>query len=261
MTDSNEIEPALRWMSPDCDRLEWVRILMAIKSALGDGGREIAESWSQGSDRYNARDFRDTWRSIKEAGGVTAASLFRMARDAGYRPDATIHTPSRPPQRRVERAPEPPRTLGFARAIWQRVNRDDSHVAAHPYCIRKGIHHAAGAGRTIVSSPRIGERIDCIVVPLRSLEGEFVGVECIDGNGRKTTLGNKGVLVLGNDLNPTLPVLVVEGWATAVHALNALAWKACAVVAGGKHRLQQVAKEIDQRDPRRHVVVCTEVDA
>lgn len=68
------------------------------------------------------------------------------------------------PQRSVPRTPERSRTLALARAIWQRVNRSNRHVAAHPYCMRKGIRHAAGAGRTIISSPRIGERIDCIAV-------------------------------------------------------------------------------------------------
>jgi len=259
MTAATDIADALRWISPDCEREHWVRILMGIKSALGDQGRDIAEGWSQGSDRFNVRDFRDTWRSIAEGGGITAASLFKLARDAGWQGSA--EPPPRPRQKPVELAPEPPRTLPFARAIWQRVKRDDACVAAHPYCIRKGITHAAGAGRATVSSPRIGQNIDCIVVPLRTLGGEFVGVECIDPDGRKTTLGSKGMLILGNDLDPALPMLVVEGWASAVHALNAYRWNACAVVAGGKHRLDKVAEELDRRYPTRQIVICAEQDA
>ena len=244
-----DIRDALGWISPDCERGEWVRILMAVKAALGDAGRDIAEAWSAQADRYNARDFRDTWRSINEGGGIGPGTLFFLARESGMRRDAA------PPVRINLKAvisrqkPEPQSsTLDYARAIWSTAGkparRDDAYVAAHPYCIRKGIRHAAGAGRMAVSGRLVGRNADCI-----------------NAEGVKQTFGRKGILVLGNDLDPSLPVLVVEGWASAVHALNAYQWNACAVVAGGKHRLQQVAHEIDARDPRRKKTVCTEVDA
>lgn len=261
MNSTAEIDGALRWLDPDVPREEWVRILMGIKSALGDDGRDVAKAWSAGGHKYSRAAFRDTWKSLRGS-GVTALTIFRMALDNGWEPSAKPdeETSRRPPQRPVDRVREQPATLPFARAIWQRVKRDDHHVSQHPYCVRKCIRHAAGAGRATVSSPRIGQNIDCIVVPYRTLDGEFVGVECIDPDGRKTTLGSKGVLVLGNDLDRTLPVLVVEGWATAVHTLAAYRWNACAVAAGGKHRLNRVAQELDQRDPSRRIVVCMEVD-
>ena len=154
-----DIRDALGWISPDVPRDEWVRILMSIKATLGDGGRDIAEEWSAQADRYNPRDFRDTWRSIKEGGGITAATLFRLARDAGWQSDAKA--PPRPPERPQERVQESPPTLDYARAIWQRVHRADAYVASHPYAIRKGITHAAGAGRVTVSGRVIGRDADC----------------------------------------------------------------------------------------------------
>ena len=69
-----EVAELLRWISPDCERDQWVRILMAIKCALGENGMNIADAWSKGSDRYQAAAFRDTWRNISEAGGVTAGN-------------------------------------------------------------------------------------------------------------------------------------------------------------------------------------------
>jgi putative DNA primase/helicase len=261
MTSAADIAEALRWLSPDCEREQWVRILMAVKAALGDEGRAIAEAWSQGSDRYRADAFRGTWRSIRADGGIGTGTLFALAREAGYRPEGP--PPARPPLRpaeRVQRAQPENRTQHLARELWARADRDDAAVAAHPYAIRKRITHAAGAGRTIASGRVVGQNADCIVVPLRTLDAELVGVEIIGAEGAKQTFGRKGVLVLGNDLDPTLPTFVVEGWATAVHTLNAYDWNACAVFAGGKGRLNQVAGELERRHPGREIIVCKEAD-
>jgi len=259
-----DIHDLVRWISPDCERERWVRVLMAIKAALGDEGRELAESWSQDSDRYRADAFRDTWRSLRPDGGVTAGTLVHLARAAGYRPDDTA--PQTPPPRPSPLLPAEParraepdsRTLAYARTIWARADRADDAVAGHPYAIRKGITHAAGAGRATVSGRVVGQLADCIAVPLRTLAGTFVGVEAINPEGAKQTFGRKGLLILGNDRDATLNTFVVEGWATAVHTLNTYAWNACAVVAGGKGRLGQVARALDQRYPGRAIIVCEE---
>ena len=44
MSAAPEIRDALRWVSPDCERDTWVRVLMAVKAALGDAGRDVAEA-------------------------------------------------------------------------------------------------------------------------------------------------------------------------------------------------------------------------
>jgi len=261
MTASPDIAELLRWISADCPREQWVRILMAIKAALGEDGRDIAEAWSAQAASYNARDFRDTWRSVRADGGIGIGTLVHLAREAGYRPDGPMLrvAPTRPAEP-AQRAEPASRTLPYAREIWARVDRDDATVAAHPYAARKQIPHAAGAGRARVTGSLVGQHVDCIVVPYRTLDGELVGVECINTEGKKQTFGRKGVLVLGNDLDQALPLLVLEGWASAVHALNAYRWNACAVVAGGKHRLERVAAELERRHPGREITICTEED-
>lgn len=258
---ADEIRDLLRWISPDCEREQWFHVLAATKAAGGDAARAIADEWSQGSDRYQAAAFRDTWASIREGGGIGPGTLVHLAREAGYRPDGP--PAARPPLRPSERPPRAPlesRTLHLARELWTRADRADAAVAAHPYAIRKTIGHAAGAGRAIASGRVVGQNADCIVVPLRTLGGELVGVEIINAAGAKQTFGRKGVLILGSDLDPTLPTFVVEGWATAVHTLNAYAWNACAVFAGGKGRLDQVARDLDRRYPDREIIVCREAD-
>ena len=261
-----DIADALGWISPDCEREHWVRILMAVKAALGDAGRDIAEAWSAGCDRYNGRDFRDTWRSIKEGGGITAATLFRLARDAGYR--AGTAPPVRINLEAVvsRQKPEPQSsTFAYACTIWSAAGkparRDDAYVASHPYAIRKGIHHAAGAGRTTASGRLVGRDADCLVIPLRTLDGEFVGVECINAEGKKQTFGSKGVLILGNDLDRTLPQLVCEGWACGVGLFLQYRGNVAVYCAFSKDRLMRVAEQVAARYRDREIIVCREADA
>jgi putative DNA primase/helicase len=168
----------------------------------------------------------------------------------------------RPP---TERPKPESKTMAYALSIWSGVNRSDVAVANHPYAIRKGIRHAAGAGRATVSGSVVGADADCLVIPLRDyLTEELVGVECINAEGEKQTFGSRGVLILGNDLDPSLPTLIIEGWASAAVAVFDDAYfrgNACAVVAGGKSRLDKVAEMVAARYPARQVFVWREQDA
>ena len=255
-----DLESALRHISPDTGRDEWVRKLMGIKSELGEDGRELAEQWSKGSDRFNQQEFNATWRSIRADGGVTAASVYHAAKAAGWRPDKPIETPPKTPQKPAQRVQEPSPTLDYARAIWQRVDRSDYAIAGHSYAVRKRIWLSAGAGRATVTGSLVGERADCIVVPMRTLAGELVGVECINPEGKKQTFGNKGILILGNDLDPKLPQLVVEGWACAVGWFLIHKGNIAVYAAFTKSRLRPVAEQVAAKYPRRTIVICREAD-
>ncbi len=155
------------------------------------------------------------------------------------------------------RAPTYPKAM----QIWNAATWTDEYTASHPYAIRKGITHAAGAARGTATGKLIGQDADCIVVPMRTLEGELTGVECINLEGVKQTFGNKGVLILGNDLDPTLPQLVVEGWATAVAILNLYRWNACVYACFGKGMLSKLAAEVASKYPERQVIIAGESDA
>ncbi len=81
----SDVEEALRHVSPDCPREEWARVLMAVKSGLGDPGEDIARTWSMGAaDSYDERAFNATWRSVKAEGGVGIGTLFDLAKRGGW---------------------------------------------------------------------------------------------------------------------------------------------------------------------------------
>lgn len=94
----HEIESALSFISPNIAREEWARVAMALKSELGDLGSGLFHGWSAGSDSYKHAEAESTWRSVKGSGGITIATLFAMAKDAGYVP--SVREPSEEDRKR-----------------------------------------------------------------------------------------------------------------------------------------------------------------
>lgn len=84
----NELQDALSFVDAGVSRDEWTKILMGIKNEFGEDGFDVADMWSQGGSSYNKEGFKSTWRSIKPSGGITIATVFKIAIDNGYKPQA-----------------------------------------------------------------------------------------------------------------------------------------------------------------------------
>lgn len=230
--------------------------------------------------RFDDRDGRGTW--ICGGGGdPTAGDGFDLVghvlgldkRDAfltvkaalGFDDEDDIppHRAAPPPP---NPEPQPPRDLtGYARKLWATSEQSDAVVASHPYARAKGINWAAGAGRGIASGRKIGREADCIIVPVRTPDGDLCAVECLadhtdeTGKFRRQAFGSKrdGWLTLGNDLDPMIPRYVVEGWATGARLL--MMTRNCLVcVAFGSGRMRAIADDIEKRFPGSPVMICVE---
>ena len=79
---------------PSEERALWVRIGMAVKSALGEEGFDLWDEWSRRAQSYREPDARAVWRSIEPQGGITLGTLFFEARKYGYLPRAPIPSAS-----------------------------------------------------------------------------------------------------------------------------------------------------------------------
>jgi putative DNA primase/helicase len=79
----DDIRDALSYIPAD-DRDLWVRMAMAIKSELGDAGRDLWLDWSSQSERYRPRDALAVWRSIRGE-GVTIGTLIHEAKAHGWK--------------------------------------------------------------------------------------------------------------------------------------------------------------------------------
>ena len=158
------------------------------------------------------------------------------------------------------RKPEVSSTQLYAKRLWEAASSDDSYVADHPYCVRKGIKWACGVARGRATGRLIGKDGDCLIVPLRALQGGLIGVECINPEGVKQSFGKKGVLTLGNSLDKTLPIYVVEGWADAVSAWM-LFGDVVVVSVFGLGKQDKVADQLLARNPERHIIIVRDSDA
>lgn len=145
---------------------------------------------------------------------------------------------------RPNRIPAPFPRNDYARQLWDGADRDDGFVEQHLYCVRKGIAHAFGAGRTLASGSVVGKQADCIVIPIREHgTGCVIAVQAINEGGKKQTFGTiaDGYLLLGDERDLKAPWICCEGWATA-HAARQAERCSVVLISFGKGRLQKVAE-------------------
>jgi len=262
----------------------WVDMAFALKHGFGDAGFEIWDEWSRMAGNYNERAARTTWRSVKESGGKTLASLFWLARQHGFDlkrthyPDrmATALAPSPDvfERRSREEARQQARHAAVAReaqAIWQWARPVGPE---HPYLVRKHLgptptlreleapelHALLGYAPASEEQPLTGR---VLLVPFWI--GEAIStLELIDEYGRKSSLagGMKrgGYWVAGpapTDGEPTTPILIGEGMATVLSAYRATGWVALATLSSGT--LPQAAGILRERYPNVELVVLGDI--
>jgi hypothetical protein len=84
--DRNDLErarDALGYINAD-DRKTWLDVGMALNDRFGEAGRRLWDEWSASSSKYDAREQEKNWRSFGRRDGITIASLFHYAQQAGW---------------------------------------------------------------------------------------------------------------------------------------------------------------------------------
>lgn len=277
--ETSRVRAALAVIPAD-DYGTWVDMAFALKHGFGDAGFDIWDAWSRTAGNYDERAARTTWRSVKESGGKTLATLFWVARQHGFDlkrthyPDqmATALAPSpevlerrardeaRQQARRAEVARE-------AQAIWQWARPVGPE---HPYLVRKRLepvptlreleaaelHALLGYVPASEEQPLNGR---VLLVPFW-IDEAVSTLELIDEHGRKSSLagGAKrgGYWIAGPapaDGEPTEPILIGEGMATVLSAYRATHWMALATLSSGT--LPQIARILRERYPDAELVV------
>ncbi len=257
---------ALWSLDAGTDRDTWVKNAMAAKAAGLDF--EDFHNWSAGAGNYrNEAECRSVWQSIKE-GAVTAASLFRAARDVGWSDDG--EPPANRPQsqhgQRKER--EQPKLPPYdPRALWDAC---PPATAEQEYVERK---KGLPDGLRVYHGPLkiAGQACDgALVLPVRTLAGEVVNLQFVVLNeqipeGGKGKLFLPGIrlsqwpdacLTIGCPLKPEGEAYIVEGIGQAWSAH--LATRRPAVVAFGVGRMSSVAKSLRERYPAACLVLVAD---
>lgn len=265
---------------PADDYGTWVDMAFALKNGFGDAGFALWDEWSRTAGNYNERAARTTWRSVKESGGKTLASLFWLARQHGFDlkrshyPDQMTAVLAASPEvlerRAREEAHQQARHAAVAReaqAIWDWARPVGP---AHPYLVRKRLdpvsalreleapelHTLLGYAPASEEQPLSGR---VLVVPVW-IGGAISTLELIDELGRKSSLAGgvkKGGYwmsgpVPGADV-PATPILIGEGMATTLAPHRATGWLALAALSSGN--LPLVAEAMRDRFPEADIVV------
>ena len=188
----NEIDrahSALHAIPPDLPREEWVKVLMAGQAAgLTD---DELRAWSEQGESYKPRAFTDTMRKMKPGRGVTAATLFYLAREHGWS-DGDKHQqkmPAKAPKRAA--APPPAPRPGMAPAdVWARC---EPATNAHAYIERKAAQGVPLDTLRVVPQGdplRIGghSMAGALAVPAYGPDGELQSLQLIPPQGKKMNL-------------------------------------------------------------------------
>lgn len=101
--DVDTIRAALKFISPDCNRTDWVKIGLALRHHFHDDpetGLTIYDEWSSGAlnpdgeqpDSYVQEHMEHQWFSFKPEGNTSIGTLFYDAIAQGWTPPAGIDT-------------------------------------------------------------------------------------------------------------------------------------------------------------------------
>jgi len=90
----DEAAVALGFISADCNRETWLHMGMALKNEYGDVAFSVWDNWSSTADSYKPNDANTVWKSIKENGGISIATLIFQAKQNGYTPEHIDLTPA-----------------------------------------------------------------------------------------------------------------------------------------------------------------------
>ena len=84
-TTAEDVDSALAALNPDMPYQDWLAVGMALHDWGGAGAFESWDRWSAGGSKYHEKDCSAKWKGFQPDGGVTVATLFKMAKDAGWK--------------------------------------------------------------------------------------------------------------------------------------------------------------------------------
>lgn len=233
---------ALHAIDPGCDRETWVRVAMGAKAA--GLSLETFDAWSSTAGNYGgSQDVASVWRSINGSGGIGPATLFGLARDAGWRDDANGHArthqkPQEPPKPR----PKVQSPAFDCKAAWDAM---EPATAAHGYIAAKlglpdGLRVVPTDSRLTTNRQSVA---GWLAVPLRDGD-ELASMQFISPTGDKLTAPGpmRGWHTVGGPVQPGSITYVCEGIGAAWSCHQAT--QRPAVVAFGLGRMQKVAAAV-----------------
>lgn len=202
---------------PAHDREVWLRVGMALH-AWDSGARGLAmwRCWSETASNFDERALAASWRSFRRGGGITTATLFHLAREHGWRPDASERSvgvsPTKPGRRAVEAKEAALRVAQEQAAVRSRKILAECERQTHPYLAGKGFPDLTGF---VASDSRL-------VIPLCTEQGDITSLQFITDRGAKKFLQGGRVRGCCHRIGRGREIWVCEGYATGLSLQQAL---------------------------------------
>lgn len=240
---------ALNYLDPGCPRHEWVRIGMAAKAA--GLAFENFYNWSKSASNFiSEKDCRDTWQSFNAEGGITAATLFKFAKDKGFHDSSTFKKTVH--YKRIKQGDN----MNVIK-IWERCNPVNCD---HPYITRKkgvvnGLKiYPIDAPTLIIKNQNVA---GYLVVPC-SVNEVLQTLQFIPpGNGEKLNLPkasfNDGYFLVGR-ISECIYICEGLGQAWAVYKAS----NAAAIVCFGAHRMMRISKVLREKYPNIRLIIVSD---
>lgn len=268
--DHSRALSALRAISPNLPREEWVRVGMAAK-AEGLTFDDFNE-WSSPGANYSERDARAAWHSFKVDGGIGAATLYFIAQKHGWHDGINGTAPAKPAQAigRTSKLHGTSTPREGPDEVWARCV---PATHRHSYIVRKG------ADSVPLDDLRVVPDGDPLRINGVSMAGALAKRVC-RGNGSTSTLQfilpvevAERLKAQGKSDKLNLPGFPVEGWFTVraakpgdIYICEGIGgawscWKATgatSVDCCGSGRMRTVATELRQHDPEALLVLVSD---
>jgi hypothetical protein len=127
------LDAALAYISPE-GHDQWIRVGMALYSALGENGFRVWDYWSSRADNYGGEEeLKKRWASFGKRGvNITEATIFKMGIDGGWKPPRSVLPP---PIKSGSLSPRPPsgsEAVGSAVAPPPPAGSDGGQISAGP---------------------------------------------------------------------------------------------------------------------------------
>ncbi|MDR9499735.1 MAG: PriCT-2 domain-containing protein [Hydrogenovibrio sp.] len=271
--DLNTLEQMLSFARSDTDRTEWVTVLMAIKSEFGEAGKQAAREWSATAPNFKAADFNSTWKSIRTGGGITIATLVKLAIDNGFafQPISAseqarlkrMQRQRRREQAKANEAEAQTRAIQYQKAAQQAQRlwgKAAPAPAFHPYLQRKQVQPWGTRG---ISTPG---HADALVIPVVGTKPPFTGqvqsLQFIQPDGQKRFLsgGKKAGGYYPIQWLDDAPVVICEGFATGATLAEHYRPDHSVICAFDSGNLEAVARYFRRQCPTTPMIVAGDND-
>lgn len=268
-----QIQTALSYCDYE-DMETWVKMGMAIKSELGEQGKQMWLDWSSNGSTYKLKSALSSWKHFPTHGKVRIGTLIYEAKKYGFKLEPNAPKVSK--AIRMERKAQ--RELLEQQSIIEEKNklqlerkqalkareifRKAKEVDEHPYTTRKDIlpHNCrVGSWTYKDENGQLTTEPNALIVPL-FFRGSMVSVQGILPDGAKKYLygaRKQGVYAyIGDDLTDI--IYITEGFATGATIFEATQLSVFVSLDSGN--LLHVASEVRKMYPLHKIVICADND-